>query len=40
MGPPIVVWMLQQEDMSNVYAIATLLGNGIDVTDQLGGELI
>ena len=37
--PPIVVRLLQP-DMPNVYAIATLLSNGIDVTDQLGGELI
>ena len=38
--PPIVVRLLQPEDMPNVYAIATLLCNGIDVTDQLRGELI
>ncbi|KAG9228683.1 hypothetical protein BJ875DRAFT_525838 [Amylocarpus encephaloides] len=38
--PPIVVRLLQPGDMPNVYAIATLLSNGIDVTDQLGGELI
>ncbi|KFY27742.1 hypothetical protein V491_00753 [Pseudogymnoascus sp. VKM F-3775] len=37
---PIVVRLLQPEDMPNVYAIATLLCNGIDVTDQLSGELI
>ncbi|ELR05848.1 hypothetical protein GMDG_07621, partial [Pseudogymnoascus destructans 20631-21] len=37
---PIVVRLLQPEDMANVYAIATLLCNGIDVTDQLSGELI
>jgi len=38
--PPIVVRLLQPEDMPNVWAIATLLSNGTDVTDQLGGELI
>ena len=38
--PPTKVRLLQPEDMPNVYAIATLLSNGIDVTDQLGGELI
>ncbi|OBT59972.1 hypothetical protein VE03_10573 [Pseudogymnoascus sp. 23342-1-I1] len=37
--PHIVVQLLQPEDI-NVYAIATLLSNGIDVTDQLGGERI
>ncbi|ELR10472.1 hypothetical protein VC83_01809 [Pseudogymnoascus destructans] len=38
--PPIVVQLLQPEDMPNAWAIATLLSNGTDVTDQLGGELI
>ncbi|KFY17488.1 hypothetical protein V492_00642 [Pseudogymnoascus sp. VKM F-4246] len=38
--PPIVVRLLQPEDMPDVWAIATLLSNGTDVTDQLGGELI
>ncbi|KFY47819.1 hypothetical protein V496_10428 [Pseudogymnoascus sp. VKM F-4515 (FW-2607)] len=37
--PPIVVRLLQPEDMPDVWAIATLLSNGTDVTDQLGGEL-
>ncbi|KAM5455651.1 hypothetical protein MaudCBS49596_001552 [Microsporum audouinii] len=38
--PPIVVRLLQPGDMPNVCATATLLSNGVDVTDQLGGELI
>ncbi|OBT54822.1 hypothetical protein VE04_05022, partial [Pseudogymnoascus sp. 24MN13] len=38
--PPIVVQLLQPEDMLNVWAIATLVRNGTDVTHQLGGELI
>ncbi|OAF61125.1 hypothetical protein VC83_02575 [Pseudogymnoascus destructans] len=38
--PPIVAQLLQPEDMLNVWAIATLLRNGTDVTHQLGGELI
>ncbi|KFY94773.1 hypothetical protein V500_03067 [Pseudogymnoascus sp. VKM F-4518 (FW-2643)] len=38
--PPIVVQLLQPEDILNVWAIATLLRNGTDVTHQLGGELI
>ncbi|KFY42798.1 hypothetical protein V494_02228 [Pseudogymnoascus sp. VKM F-4513 (FW-928)] len=37
--PPIMVRLLQPEDMQNVYAIATLLCNGIDVTYQLRGDL-
>jgi hypothetical protein len=37
--PPIVVRLLQPEDMPDVWAIATLLSNGTDVTDQLVGEL-
>jgi hypothetical protein len=37
--PLIVVWPLQP-NMPNVYAITTLLSNGIDVTYQLRGELI
>ncbi|OJD20506.1 hypothetical protein ACJ73_08159 [Blastomyces percursus] len=38
--PPIVVRLLQPGDMPNVWAIATLLSNGVDVTDQLRGEPI
>lgn len=38
--PPIVVRLLQPGDMANVWAIAMLLRNGVDATDQLGGELI
>jgi hypothetical protein len=37
---PLIVVRPLQPDMPNVYAIATLLSNGIDVTYQLGGELI
>jgi hypothetical protein len=39
--PPIEARLLQPEDMSDVYAIATLLCNDIDVTNQLlRGEII
>ncbi|KFZ01141.1 hypothetical protein V500_00878 [Pseudogymnoascus sp. VKM F-4518 (FW-2643)] len=38
--PPIEVRLLQPEDMLNVWAEATLLSGGTDVTYQLGGELI
>ena len=38
--PPIVVRLLRPEDMPNAWAVATLLSDGTDVTDQLGGDLI
>jgi len=38
--PPIVVRLLRPEDMPNVWAVATLLSDGTDVTDQLRGDLI
>ncbi|KAM5462030.1 hypothetical protein MferCBS49748_006778 [Microsporum ferrugineum] len=36
--PPMMV--LQPGDMPNFWAIATLRSNGVDITDQLGGERI
>lgn len=38
--PPIEVRLLQPEDMPNAWAVATLLSDVTDVTDQLRGDLV